>query len=66
MNTMGAVPKTKMSRARRNSRRASAFRLSLPGIIECPHCHNMKRSHCVCPSCGFYGDREVIKVEDDK
>ena len=60
---MGAVPKTKVSRARRDSRRAQAFKLSLPGIVECPRCHEMKRAHRVCTSCGYYSGREVVKVD---
>ncbi|MCL2498454.1 MAG: 50S ribosomal protein L32 [Symbiobacteriaceae bacterium] len=61
---MSAVPKTKVSRARRDSRRANSFKLKLPGLGECPRCHVMKRSHSVCPSCGYYKGREVINVDD--
>ena len=62
---MGAVPKTKTARSRRDSRRAQNFKLALPGIIECPKCHEMKQSHRACRACGFYKGREVIKIEDE-
>ena len=36
-----ATPKGKVSKARRNSRRAN-WKLSLPGIVKCPKCGKMK------------------------
>jgi len=63
---MGAVPKTKVSRARRDKRRANSFRLKMPGIGECPRCHEVKRLHRACPSCGYYDGREVIKIDASK
>ena len=60
-----AVPKRKTSKARRDSRRAN-WKLSLPGIAECPQCHQPKLSHRVCKNCGYYNGKAVIKVEDDK
>ena len=35
-------PARKTYRAKRDSRRAQTFKLSLPGIVECPQCHEMK------------------------
>jgi large subunit ribosomal protein L32 len=32
----------------------------------CPQCHEPKQPHRVCPNCGFYGDHEVIVVEQKK
>ena len=57
-----ATPKGKVSKARRNSRRAN-WKLSLPGIVECPRCHKMKLSHRVCKHCGYYDGAEIIKVD---
>ncbi len=58
-----AVPKRKTSKARRDRRRAQSFKLSVPGIVECPQCHKPKLSHRACPECGFYKNREVVAVE---
>ena len=58
-----AVPKKKVSRARGRSRRASNFKLTVPGIVECPQCHKMRVAHRACKFCGYYNGREVIKVE---
>lgn len=57
-----AVPKRKMSKERRDKRRAN-WKLSLPGLVECPQCHNLKMPHRVCPQCGFYKGKEVVNEE---
>ncbi|GCD09524.1 50S ribosomal protein L32 [Clostridium tagluense] len=56
-------PARKFSKGRRDSRRAQTFKLGLPGIVECPQCHDMKLSHRVCKNCGYYKNREVIVME---
>lgn len=56
-------PARRFSKGRRDRRRAQTFKLSLPGIIECPQCHEMKLAHRVCKGCGYYDGKEVIKVE---
>ncbi len=61
-----ATPKGKTSKARRNSRRAANWKLSLPGIVKYPRCQKMKLSHRVCKSCGYYDGEQVVKVEDAK
>ena len=58
-----AVPKRKISKARRDKRRASSYRLNRVSISECPQCHEPKLPHRVCRACGYYKNREVIEVE---
>ncbi len=58
-----AVPKNKVSKARRDKRRAN-WKLTAPNLVECPQCHELKLPHRVCPNCGQYKGKEVIKVED--
>ncbi|MBA5850500.1 50S ribosomal protein L32 [Clostridium sp. cel8] len=55
-------PARKSSKARRDARRAQTFKVSLPGIVECPQCHEMKLAHRVCKNCGYYDGKEVISV----
>ena len=55
-----AVPKRKMSKARRDSRRASNWKLEAPGYVMCPQCHEPKMPHHVGPECGYYDGKEVI------
>ena len=60
-----AVPKGKISKARKPSRRAN-WKLSLPGIVECPQCHKMKLAHRVCKNCGYYNGVQVVKKDEKK
>lgn len=53
-------PARRFGKARRDSRKAQTMKLSLPGIIECPQCHEMKLAHRVCKNCGYYNGREVV------
>ena len=55
-------PKRRHSKARRDRRRAHDA-LPIPGSSECPHCHEHKQPHRVCPHCGYYKGREVIEVK---
>lgn len=57
-----AVPKRKVSKARRDKRRNSHWKLSLPGTSKCPRCGEIKLAHRACKSCGYYKNREVITV----
>ena len=58
-----AVPKTKVSKARRDKRRSSVWKLDAPNVSRCPKCNEYTMPHRVCASCGFYKNREVIKKE---
>ena len=60
-----AVPKGKISKARRNSRRAN-WKLEMPGIVECPQCHQMKLAHRVCKNCGYYNGVQVVTKDEKK
>ena len=60
-----AVPKGKISKARKHSRRAN-WKLSAPAIVECPQCHQMKLAHRVGKNCGYYKGVQVVKMDDEK
>lgn len=61
-----AVPKGKVSRARGAKRFASNFKATAPGVAECPHCHELKKNHYVCPNCGYYDGEQKVNNEKDK
>jgi large subunit ribosomal protein L32 len=58
-----AVPKKKISKSRRNMRRAHDA-LNSQSRTECPNCGELKRPHHVCMACGQYDGREVTEVGD--
>lgn len=55
-----AVPKHKTSKQRSHTRGAQ-WKLSAPALVECKNCHQIVRSHRVCPSCGYYDGAERIE-----
>jgi large subunit ribosomal protein L32 len=56
-------PKKRHSKARRNKRRAN-WRLEAPNLSLCPQCRQPKMPHRVCPTCGYYNDREVVPAAE--
>jgi len=58
-----AVPKKKVSKARRDTRRAHNFRLVAPNLVPCPNCGALMMPHRVCQNCGQYQGRQVINME---
>lgn len=58
-----AVPKRKVSKARRDKRRSNVWKISIPALVKCPQCGDFKMPHRVCKECGYYNGREVIKKE---
>lgn len=56
-----AVPKRKVSKARRDKRRSNVWKLGNPAMIECPNCHELTAPHKICANCGFYKGAEVLK-----
>lgn len=57
-----AVPKQKPSKARSRRRRAANMRLEAPSLSACGTCGNLKVSHQVCASCGYYNGVQVIAL----
>jgi large subunit ribosomal protein L32 len=59
-----AVPKAKTTKSRRNMRR-SHDALAQPARSNCPQCGEAKHPHRVCPNCGTYRGREVVRTDED-
>lgn len=57
------VPKRKPSRSRQRMRRAYNSVLKLPQLISCTQCGAASLPHRVCPSCGYYGGKQVVNIE---
>lgn len=61
-----ANPKRKHTRARRDSRRSSNWKLEKPQVNTCKQCGGVRRSHAVCPACGFYNGQSVMTIKTKK
>lgn len=57
-----AVPARRTSKTRKRLRRTH-YKLQVPGMSACPNCGELRKAHRVCPSCGYYGDKEVVKTK---
>jgi large subunit ribosomal protein L32 len=57
------VPKKKMSRSKRDSRRSTHDRLDLKSLATCSRCGEPRMPHRACPKCGFYRDRIAVAPE---
>ncbi|MFN8509060.1 MAG: 50S ribosomal protein L32 [Deinococcaceae bacterium] len=55
------VPKKKTSKSKRNMRR-SHHALTPTQLVDCPHCHQKRMPHHICPACGYYDGRKVLEV----
>ncbi len=44
--------------------RKANWKLEVPNMVSCKHCHALILPHHVCPECGYYDGKEVVKVEE--
>jgi large subunit ribosomal protein L32 len=59
-----AVPKRKLSKSRKRLRRGHHSAKGIP-TQACPKCGAPRLSHRVCPTCGFYRGKKVMKSGDE-
>ncbi len=59
-----ALPKRRISRARGRKRRTANLRLAVPTLVECSNCGNRIMPHRVCPKCGHYRGKQILKPEE--
>jgi len=60
---VGPLPKRKVSRSRRNRRRAHDS-LALKHLVKCETCGEYHVAHHVCLKCGSYRGETIIEVEE--
>ena len=53
------LPKRRHSKSR-GAKRRTHWKLGLPTLVECSHCHQPRLPHRICPNCGYYDGKEVI------
>lgn len=52
---MTPLPKRRHS-TRRGGKREAAIKKTMVGLEKCPKCGTLKKSHRVCPNCGYYSN----------
>jgi len=60
---VGALPKKKISRRRRDNRRAH-MHITLPSLSPCPNCRTLIPGYQACPNCGQYRGRQVLAAQN--
>ena len=61
-----AVPKRRVSKARRDKRRSNVWKLDTPGMTKCPNCGEYNLSHRVCRNCGRYDGKVIVEPKAAK
>jgi len=56
-------PKRRFSHAKQGKRRSQRKLTALDTSL-CPKCEEVKLPHRVCLNCGYYGNREIVVVEE--
>ncbi len=56
-------PKRRHSNTRTRKRRTH-WKATAPTISACSHCKRPKLDHRVCPNCGYYNGREVVRPRE--
>ena len=62
---MVPLPKRKLSKGRRDRRRAHDA-LTSANLVQCSQCGEMRLPHPVCPNCGYYQGREIINMKKEE
>ena len=58
-----AVPKSKVSKARRDKRRTHQ-KIDGPVVASCPQCGEATMQHRACPECGTYKGRDILQKSE--
>ncbi|MDA7951575.1 MAG: 50S ribosomal protein L32 [Pirellulaceae bacterium] len=59
-----AVPKRKHSNSRSGKRRSHHFKVAHQ-LTMCPQCGEEIPTHVVCPNCGYYMGRNVMREDEE-
>lgn len=60
-----AVPKSRVSHARTHKRKSQWLAAATASqMTTCPHCGEVIRTYHVCPECGFYKGKQIVRREE--
>jgi large subunit ribosomal protein L32 len=57
-----AVPKKRRSKSKKRIKKA-CWKIQEPNLSPCGNCKALIMSHIVCPECGMYNGRQVVKLK---
>jgi len=60
-----AVPRNRLSHARKSKRRAH-HALKSRQVVTCSNCGARCKPHHLCPACGHYHGREVVALSEEE
>ena len=49
-----AVPKGRVSKSKRDKRKAQSWKIATPNLVKCSKCGELMVPHQVCKACGAY------------
>ncbi len=58
-----AVPKGRVSKSKRDMRKAQTWKIATPSLVACSKCGELMMPHRVCKACGTYNKKEVVSVD---
>ena len=59
-----AVPKGRVSKSKRDKRKAQSWKIATPNLVKCSKCGELMAPHQVCKACGAYNKKTIIKVDE--
>lgn len=60
-----AVPFRRTSKTKKRMRRTH-LKKEVPGVITCPNCGEVLKSHRACTKCGQYKGKEVLEMKTEE
>lgn len=58
------MPKVKHRHSKtRGRKRRTHYKAAPVALWGCPQCGKPKMSHRICPYCGYYGKKQIIRIE---
>ena len=57
-----AVPKGRVSKSKRDKRKAQSWKIATPNLVKCSKCGELMVPHQVCKACGAYNKKQSSKL----
>lgn len=61
-----ALPKYKISKARKMKKQSSVMKMTAPNLVKCKSCGELSAPHKMCKACGKYDGKQVIEIKESK